>query len=132
MPTRITQIENCCYKTQAMSPVGTDNHLSSSNIEGPTTVLKVEGTVHLQDAELLERICRDVAIETGRPITLDLASIDFIDSDSASVLCRMKHEQDVRLEGLHLFIQNVIELAEEADKASKYLPGSDHEVSTTS
>ena len=53
---------------------------------------------------------------------LDLAGISFIDSDSASVLCRMKREQGVMLEGLHLFIEKVVELAEAADRAAIYLP----------
>jgi anti-anti-sigma factor len=110
MPTRITQIENCCSKSQSLKYKGRSN---SSDEE--RTILKVEGTVHLKDAELLERICRDIAAETGRKITLDLASIDFIDSDSASVLCQLKHQQDVRLEGLHLFIENVIRLADKDD-----------------
>jgi anti-anti-sigma factor len=111
MPTRITQIENCCSNLKHHKG---KRRLNSSDEE--RTILKVEGTLHLQDAELLERICRDIAAETGRGITLDLASIDFIDSDSASVLCQMRHQQDVTLEGLHLFIENVIRLAEKHDQ----------------
>lgn len=122
MPTRITQIENSRTDPPAFKVGGKDDQLKCSDLDGQTTVLRVEGTLHLKDAELLERICRDVAIQTGRPIMLDLASISFIDSDSASVLCRMKREQGVTLEGLHLFIENVIELTEAADKAQKYLP----------
>jgi anti-anti-sigma factor len=107
MPTRITQIESCCSKSQSFK-----YRRRRNSSDDQRTVLKVEGTLHLKDAELLQRICRDVAAETGRGITLDLASIDFIDSDSASLLCHLKHQQDVRLEGLHLFIENVIRLAE--------------------
>lgn len=122
MPTRITQIENTKGDAKASKAGGRDDQSTSSVIESQATVLKVEGTLYLKDAELLEKICRDVAVQTGRPITLDLASISFIDSDSGSVLCRMKREQGVRLEGLHLFIENVVELAEESDRAGKYLP----------
>ncbi|MGH9969744.1 MAG: STAS domain-containing protein [Pyrinomonadaceae bacterium] len=123
MPTRITQIENARADTRTFKGGEGDDQLNSSDTESQATVLKVEGTLHLKDAELLEKICRDVAVQTGRPVMLDLASLGFIDSDSASVLCRLKQEQDVRLEGLHLFIEKVIELAEECEKASKYLPG---------
>jgi anti-anti-sigma regulatory factor len=122
MPTRITQIENIRADARTFKVGGKDDQLNSSDIESQATVLKVEGTLHLKDAELLEKICRDVAVQTGRQVTLDLASISFLDSDSASVLCRLKHEQGVRLEGLHLFIEKVIELAEAADRAAKYLP----------
>jgi len=121
MPTRITQIENLGHDARTFK-VGKDGQPNCGDIESQRTVLRVEGTLHLKDAELLERICRDVVVQTGRPIMLDLARISFIDSESASVLCRMKREQGVTLQGLHLFIENVIELTEAADQAEKYLP----------
>jgi len=86
--------------------------------DGQRTTLRVEGTLWLEDAELVEKICRDLSRETGRPVTLDLADLDFLDSDSAQILCRLKAEQDVSLEGLHLFIQRVIEIADR-DEESK-------------
>jgi len=122
MPTRITQIENTNADARTFKVGGNDDQLNSSDIESPTTLLKVEGSLYLKDAELLEKICRDVTGQTGRPVTLDLASISFIDSESASVLCRLKREQGVTLEGLHLFIAKVVELAEECEKAAMYLP----------
>lgn len=123
MATRITQVDKARSQPRTFKVGGKDDQLNSSDIESQATVLKVEGTLYLKDAELLEKICRDVAGQTGRPVTLELANISFIDSDSASVLCRLKREQGVRLEGLHLFIENVIELAEAAERAAKYLPG---------
>jgi hypothetical protein len=81
------------------------------------TRLRVEGSLYLADAELLERVCRDMRREAGRTITLDLAGLSFLDSDSATVLSRLRRELGVRLEGLHLFIQKVIELAEGAGDA---------------
>jgi anti-anti-sigma factor len=122
MPTRITQIENVKADPGTLNGGERDDLLHGVNTDDQATVLKVEGTLYLRDAELLERICRDVALQTCRPVTLDLASIDFIDSESASVLCRLKHDQGVRLAGLHLFIRKVVELAEEHEKAAKYLP----------
>jgi anti-anti-sigma regulatory factor len=87
-------------------------------------LLKVEGSLYLEDAELLERICRDVKAQTGRRLCLDLADISFLDSESATVLCRLKREQNVTLEGLHLFTAKVIELTEAEAKVAAYL--SDH------
>ena len=80
------------------------------------TTLRVEGTLGAEDAELIEKLCRDLRREKGRLITLDLADLSFIDSDSAHILCRLRAEQGVTLEGLHLFIQRVIELAERDEK----------------
>ncbi len=130
MPTRITQIERPKNETPTLKAIGENgDQPDSSNPEIATrdagtvpTVFKVEGTLHLRDAELLETICRDVINQSKRPVTLELAGLSYLDSDSAAVLCRMKREQNVRLEGLHLFIEKVVELTEECEKVNKYLP----------
>ena len=107
MPLRITQ-QDCAN----------GNGHRSADCE---TLLKVEGSLYLEDAELLEKICRDIGEETGHHLTLDLADLSFLDSESASVLCRLKREQNVALEGLHLFIAKVIELTEAEATVSGYL-----------
>jgi anti-anti-sigma factor len=96
MPTRITQVDDP---------------------DGAATRLRVEGSLYLSDAELLERVCHELQQESGRPIALDLSDLSFLDSDSAAVLSRLRRERGVRLEGLHLFIQKVIELAESSGNA---------------
>jgi anti-anti-sigma regulatory factor len=96
MPTRITEV---------------------NTPDGQRTTLRVEGTLGVEDAELVEKICRDLKRETGRPVTLDLADLCFLDSDSAQILCRLRAEQDVSIEGLHLFIQRVIEMAEQCERS---------------
>jgi anti-anti-sigma regulatory factor len=90
MPTSITQLES---------------------EDGTRTILRVEGSLTLADAELLERICADLHEQVGKGITIDLADLNFLDSESASVLYRLK-QQGVEMEGLHYFIQKEIELAE--------------------
>ena len=132
MPTRITQIERPGSETSALKAIGENGEQPDrSRSESPTrdtgiatTVFKVEGSLYLRDAELLEKICRDVGNQTKRPVTLELAELSYLDSDSAAVLCRMKRELNVSLEGLHLFIEKVVELTEEYEKAAKYLPKS--------
>ena len=95
MPTRITQVGD-----QA----------------GATWRLKVEGTLTLADAELLEGICDELCEQTDPCISVDLADITFLDSESASVLCRLKG-RGISLEGLDLFVRKVVELAEENGSA---------------
>lgn len=85
--------------------------------DGERKTLRVEGTLRLEDAELIEKICRDLKRRSGQAVTLDLADLCFLDSDSAHILCRLRAEQDVSLEGLHLFIQRVIEMAEQYEKS---------------
>jgi anti-anti-sigma regulatory factor len=130
MPTRITQIERPESEPSALKGIAEkgdppdSSHSESVPRDAGTepTVFKVEGTLHLKDAELLEKICRDVRDQTKRPVTLELDGLSYLDSDSAAVLCRMKREQNISLEGLHLFIEKVVELTEESEKATKYLP----------
>ncbi len=130
MPTRITQIERPRNETPALKAIGENGdqpdrsspEIATRDDGTVPTVFKVEGTLYLRDAELLEKICRDVGNKTQRPVTLELAGLSYLDSDSAAVLCRMKREQNVKLEGLHLFIEKVVELTEESEKATKYLP----------
>ncbi len=129
MPTRITQVESPTNEASALDDiVGNGDQHDSSHPESVTrgpgtvpTVFKVEGTLHLQDAELLEKICRDVSDRTKGPVTLELDGLSYLDSDSAAVLCRMKREQNVSLKGLHLFIEKLVELTEECEKAARYL-----------
>lgn len=83
MPTRITQVETA---------------------ERATTRLKVKGSLYLEDTELLEKICRDIQQQSQHGITLDLADLCFLDSESAHLLCRLRAEQNVSFEGLHLFV----------------------------
>jgi len=95
MPTRITQIGDSA---------------------GATRRLKVEGTLTLADAELLEGICKELCEQSYSSLSVDLADITFLDSDSASVLCRLKG-RGISLEGLDLFVRKVVELAEENGSA---------------
>ena len=79
--------------------------------DGTRTILRVEGSLTLVDAELLERICTDLRRKTNAQLAIDLTDLNFLDSESASVLHRLK-KQGIELEGLHYFIQKEIELAE--------------------
>jgi len=120
MPLRITQ-QDCSNDRKCITP-SRDRARNSEGRHNRDTVLKVQGSLYLEDAELLEKICQDIQHETGRNIRLDLADLAFLDSESASVLCRLKREQGVALEGLHLFIKKVIELTEAQAKVADYLP----------
>ena len=116
MPTRITEID-ASRPASAIPKSGSDVAFSAAR---EVILLKVEGTLHQKDAELLEKICRQISTQNGRPVALELSELCFLDSDSAKVLCRMKRKQGVQLQGLNLFIKKVIELAEEYQKVATY------------
>jgi anti-anti-sigma regulatory factor len=80
---------------------------------GELALLRVEGSLRLADAEVLEEAYLDLRQKHSGIIGIDLSNTSFLDSDSASVLCRLQ-QQGAQLLGLHFFIQRVIEAAENA------------------
>lgn len=78
---------------------------------GKITTLRVEGSLRLADAELLESTYRELSAKQNGQIAIDLGGTSFLDSDSASVLCRLKRS-GVELIGLHYFVQQIIQAAE--------------------
>ena len=91
MPTSITQVED---------------------IERNKTLLRVEGSMTHDDAVLLEKIALDMRSELGRNITLDLADLNFLDSESAPILKRIQREHGFEIEGMEFFLQNIVTEAE--------------------
>lgn len=80
--------------------------------ERETTILRVEGEMMLADAMLLERIASDLNAATGSDITLDLAELDFLDSEAAQILKRLKDQYGYRITGLEIFLQSAVNDAE--------------------
>ena len=77
------------------------------------TTLRVEGSLHKEDAKVLESTYTNLRAEQDGNIAIDLSSISFVDAESASVLCRLRN-LGVELVGLHFFIQRLIEVAEDS------------------
>lgn len=75
-------------------------------------ILKVEGSLTLEDAKLLEEVCRDLRRRNGRVVRVDLAGLSFLDEESASLLRDLKKLPGIVFEGAHLFVRQVIEQAE--------------------
>jgi len=76
------------------------------------TYLQVEGEMLLDDALLLERLAGDIHEDSGAHVTVDLADLDFLDSDSAPILKRLENHSGVSIEGLEIFLQSAIDAAE--------------------
>ena len=76
------------------------------------TYLQVEGEMLIDDAILLERIAYDIHEDSGSPVTVDLADLDFLDSESASILKRLESKNGISIEGLEIFLQSAIDAAE--------------------
>ncbi len=80
--------------------------------EHQTTILRVEGEMMLDDALLLERIASDIQTELDTSVTIDLADLDFLDSESAGILRRLDNQLGVRIQGIETFLQTAVNTAE--------------------
>jgi len=76
------------------------------------TYLQVEGDMLIDDAILLERIASDIHEDSGSHVTVDLADLDFLDSESAPILKRLESKNGISIEGLEIFLQSAIDAAE--------------------
>jgi anti-anti-sigma regulatory factor len=72
------------------------------------TVFRVEGDMMLDDALLLEKIALEMRAESGHDVAIDLADLDFLDSESATVLKRLKDEHGLMIEGMEIFLQTAV------------------------
>jgi len=68
-----------------------------------------------EDATLLSRIARDLMSETGRDVTIDVADLDFMDSEAATVLKHLQLSDGFELTGVEILLQNAINEAERHD-----------------
>jgi anti-anti-sigma regulatory factor len=91
MPTNITQVEDP---------------------ERGKTLLRVDGAMTLEDAVLLEKIALEMREATGKNLTLDLADLHFMDSESAPVLRRIEREHGFQIEGIEHFVSRIVEETE--------------------
>lgn len=91
MPTQITKIE-----------------LNS----GRRILLRVEGEMLLHDAELIERIVRQTFEKLGSTVIIDLADLDFLDSEAASILRRLEQRGEAQIDGIEIFLQTAVDMAE--------------------
>ena len=79
---------------------------------GNRIILRVEGDMLLEDAILLEKIALGMRADNESDLTIDLADLDFMDSESASVLRRLANENGFTIEGMEIFLQSAIDSAE--------------------
>lgn len=94
-----------------------------TRIEGERTnqmILKLEGALTTADARLLEEICADLQNEVRCSITIDLSGVNFLGSQSAEILCRLKSLPDLSIEGAHLFVEQIIESVENRQNGGRH------------
>ena len=78
------------------------------DVERNKTVLRVEGELMHDDAVLLEKIALDLRSQNDKNLTLDLADLNFMDSEAAPIVKRLKEEHGFEIEGLQIFLQKIV------------------------
>jgi anti-anti-sigma regulatory factor len=78
------------------------------DMENGTSTLRVEGELLGEDASLLERIGVQIRELTGNRIIIDVADLDFMDSEAAPILRRLDRLEGFSLQGMEIFLQSVI------------------------
>jgi anti-anti-sigma regulatory factor len=78
-------------------------------------ILKLEGVLTIADAKLLEEICEDIRRELDHSITIDMSGVNFLGSQSAKVIRRLKTMPGLSIEGAHLFVQQILEADEDGN-----------------
>ncbi len=87
------------------------NIIQTVNDADGSVTLRVEGDMLLDDAVLVEKIAVEMRGDNFRDVVIDLADLDFLDSESAPVLKRLA-ERGFRIDGMDLFLQSAINSAE--------------------
>jgi len=72
-------------------------------------VLRVEGTLTIEYAQLLEGMSREVRERLGGAVIVDLAGVTFLDEASAALLRRLKQQPGIALAGCQLYTRQMIE-----------------------
>ena len=76
------------------------------------TIFRVDGDMYREDAELLGKIARASQSESGNSIMIDLADLDFLDSESAPVLKSLETDHGFEIVGTEIFLQSLVNAAE--------------------
>ena len=88
------------------------NIIQSVDDQDGSVTLRVEGDMFLEDALLLEKIALGMRGENFREVAIDLADLDFLDSESAPVIKRLEREHGFPIRGMEIFLQSAIDSAE--------------------
>jgi anti-anti-sigma regulatory factor len=78
-------------------------------------VLKLEGVLTVADAKLLEEICDDLRRELDYAITIDMSGVNFLGSQSAEIIRRLRTMPGLSIAGAHLFVQQILEATEDGN-----------------
>jgi hypothetical protein len=96
------------YLTETMPTEITQVEVPDSDV----TILRVSGEMMDGDASVIDQIATCIREDTGRQVVIDLAGLDFLDSEAAPALRQLGEREGITIEGIEVFLQSSIDQAE--------------------
>ncbi|MBX7218757.1 MAG: hypothetical protein K1Y36_02315 [Blastocatellia bacterium] len=78
--------------------------------ESSDVQLRIEGSMNSTDADLCAHICRGVLEKAVGRVIIQLENLVFLNQQGADILCWMKRQPNVKLEGCGPFTNHMLEL----------------------
>lgn len=72
------------------------------------TILRIEGEMLRDDAVLIKNLVVDLLETPNENVVIDLADLDFLDSEGAHILNNLAAVNRVTLTGIEIFLQTAI------------------------
>lgn len=91
------------------------NITQTDDADGKVTVLRVDGELLHDDAVLVHKIATCIRNETGNDVVIDLADLDFLDSEAAPILRELADREGFSIEGIEIFLQSAVDMAERVE-----------------
>jgi anti-anti-sigma factor len=79
------------------------------------TTLRVDGEMQFDDAVLVEKIASNIRANAGNSVVIDLADLDFLDSEAAPILKELAEREGFAIEGIEIFLQSAVDMAERVE-----------------
>lgn len=73
-----------------------------------STTLKIEGELLRDDAALIKTLVVDLLGTPDENIVIDLADLDYLDSEGGHILSNLASLNRVTLEGIEIFLQTAV------------------------
>ncbi|MFV0389406.1 MAG: hypothetical protein ACK5NT_11700 [Pyrinomonadaceae bacterium] len=86
--------------------------------ESNKIVLRVKGEMLVEDVRLVSRIAADLISNGTDSVEIDLSDLNFLDSDSATMLRNLDADENIAITGIHYFLQKLVEENERRENNS--------------
>lgn len=73
-----------------------------------TTIFRIEGEMMREDAVLIKNLVVDLLETPTESVIIDLADLDYLDSEGAHILSNLASFNRVTIDGIEIFLQTAV------------------------